>query len=159
MAQQDPVAIMAVRSWKERAIQTLAYEAGGIALAVPLYSQIFDQTFAESLVLMASLSAVFLLWFPLFNSIWDHIEWRRFGRLASSRPKGWRILHAVALEGSDTLLSLPLLTFLGGHGLGEAILIDLCLTALFAGYAFAFHMGFDWLRPVRPGLSTRHASA
>jgi uncharacterized membrane protein len=142
--------IVPVRSLSERLLQTLLYEGGGIALATPVYSLVFDRPLAESLVLMSAFSAAFLVWAPLFNAVWDRIEWRLCARVASDRPHRWRVLHAVALEGTDTILTLPLLMGYGGHSLAEALLVDLGLAALYAAYAYAFHLAFDRLRPVRP---------
>jgi uncharacterized membrane protein len=61
----------------------------------------------------------------------------------------WRVLHAAGLEVSTVVVTLPILIFLGGHGFLEALLLDIGLSALYAGYGFVFHLVYDWLRPVR----------
>lgn len=142
--------IVAVRSVSERVLQTLLYEGGGIAIAAPIYSLVFERTLWESVVLMSAFSAAFLLWAPVFNAIWDHAEWRWYSRVASDRPPRWRLAHAIVLEGTDTLFTLPLLMGYGGHSLTEALLVDLGLAAIYATYAYLFHLAFDRFRPVRP---------
>ena len=139
---------MPVRSFSERIFQTFLYESGGIALATPVYSLVFDRSLWDSLLMMSAFSAAFLLWAPIFNAAWDHLEWRWCARLASDRPHRWRLAHAIALEGTDTVLTLPLLMGFGGHSLTEALLVDLGLALLYASYAYLFHLGFDRLRPV-----------
>jgi uncharacterized membrane protein len=153
--------IVPVRSISERLLQTLLYEGGGIALATPAYSLLFDRGIWESFVMMTAFSAAFLIWAPIFNAVWDHLEWRWCARLASDRPHRWRLAHAIALEGTDTVLTLPLLMGYGGHSLAEALLVDLGLALLYASYAYLFHLVFDRLRPVGasggiPVRSRRH---
>jgi uncharacterized membrane protein len=72
------------------------------------------------------------------------------GRVASDRPQKWRVVHAVSHEATTVVVTLPILVWLGGHGWGEALLLDLGLTVLYAVYAYGFHLVYDRLRPVRP---------
>lgn len=46
-------------------------------------------------------------------------------------------------------VTLPVLVVLGGHGLAKALMLNLGLTALYAVYAYGFHLGYDRLRPVQ----------
>jgi uncharacterized membrane protein len=39
--------------------------------------------------------------------------------------------------------------WLGGHTMREALAVNLSLTLFYVGYAYVFHLLFDWLRPVR----------
>lgn len=59
---------MQLRSARERTIQTLCYEAGGILLISPLYALAVDASLTESATLLVALSAAMLLWTPLHNT-------------------------------------------------------------------------------------------
>jgi uncharacterized membrane protein len=134
---------------RERLWQTLLYEAGGIAVAAPAYGYLFEKPPVDSLLITTLFSLAFLIWTPIFNHAFDAVELRTTGRVASDRQPRWRIAHAVLLEGTDTVLTVPLLVFLGGHGLVEALLIDLGLGVVYMAYAYAFFAVFDHFRPVR----------
>jgi uncharacterized membrane protein len=142
---------MSLRTWRERACQSIVFELGGIVLAVPAYAMIFGQPAAESLVLVLALSLAVLIWTPLHNWAFDTVEWRLTGRVASDRRTGLRLVHAASHEVTSMILTLPLLMTLGGHGLAEAILVDLGFSAFYAGYALVFYWAWDHISPVRPG--------
>lgn len=140
---------MTLRSPRERLLQTLAYEAGGLAVATPIYAAVFGADLAGSAKLLAVLSVVVMLWTPVHNSLFDWVEWRLTGRLASDRPHRMRLVHALSHEASSLVVTLPVLMGPGGLGLVEALLADLGLTAVYSVYAYVFHWFYDWVRPMR----------
>jgi uncharacterized membrane protein len=89
-----------------------------------------------------------MLWSPLHNAAFDRAELRLAGRVASDRPPRWRLAHAASHELTSTVFTAPIVMGTGGHGLGEALAVNLGLTLLYTGYAYAFHLGYDRLRPV-----------
>lgn len=141
---------MTLRSPRERAIQTLAYEAGGLCLSVPLVVLFGGGTTGAAFVLMLALSAAVLVWSPIHNTVFDWIEFRLTRRLASDRPQRLRLVHAASHEATTVVVTLPILIWLGGLGVWEALLADLGLTLLYAAYAYVFHLVYDRLRPMRP---------
>ncbi len=141
---------MSLRSLRERVIQTVSYELGGILIATPLYALVFSASLDGSLAMMAMLSVAVMLWSPLHNTVFDVIDLRLTGRVASDRPHRLRILHAVSHEATSLIVTVPLLMVFGGHSLFEAVVVDFGLTALFAVYAYIFNILYDRLRPVRP---------
>jgi uncharacterized membrane protein len=140
---------MALRSFRERLIQTFAFEAGGILLASPLYALIFGRSGHEGAAVVVAMSLAALAWTPLHNTAFDMADLRLTGRVASARPQRLRLVQAISLELTLMTATLPILMTLGGHGLAEAILVDLGFSALYMAYAYVFHLGYDWLRPVR----------
>jgi uncharacterized membrane protein len=140
---------MRLRSPRERFIQTICYEAGGLFLSVPLYLLYSGQGASEGALLMRALSAAVMIWSPLHNTVFDWADLRFSGRVASDRPQRWRLVHAVSHEATTVVVTLPVLVLLGGHGWGEALLLDLGLTGLYAGYAYVFHVAYDRWRPVK----------
>lgn len=140
---------MSLRSPRERLLQALAYEAGGLALSVPLVALWAGHDAGDSLLVMLAMSGAVLVWSPVFNTLFDLAEWRLARRRASDRPQRWRLVHALGHEVSTTLVTLPILVFPGGLGWVDALLLDLGLTAVYAGYAYVFHLIYDRLWPVR----------
>lgn len=141
---------MTLRSPRERVIQTFAYEAGGLCLSVPLYAVFGQGTTGEAFGLMLSLSIAVLIWSPVHNTVFDWADFRFSGRLASDRPQRLRLVHAVSHEATTLVVTLPILMVLGGLSFWAALVVDLGLTALYAVYAYVFHLGYDRLRPMRP---------
>lgn len=139
---------MALRSFRERALQACAYECGGLLVAAPLYAVLFDASATESVVLTLALSVAVTLWAPLHNWAFDAVEWRRARRVASDRPHRWRVAHALSLEASSTLVTVPLVMVVGGHGFWTALVVDLGFTAVYVAYSYLFHLAYDRLRPV-----------
>jgi len=139
---------MALRSARERACQTLAYEIGGLAIAAPLYSLIFGGGAGEGFALVAALALAVMIWSPIHNTVFDWVEWRVAGRVASDRPHRWRVVHAITHEATSLVVTLPVILWLTDHGIVGALLVDLGLTLFYAGYAYVFHLAYDRLRPV-----------
>ncbi|MEL6416215.1 MAG: PACE efflux transporter [Pseudomonadota bacterium] len=141
---------MSFRTLRERIVQSLAFEAGGLLLAAPIYAILFDRAASQSIFLIVALSAAMVMWMPLHNILFDWVEWRTAERVASSRPHRLRVLHAVSLEVSGVIITVPLVILIGQHALVEAVAIDLGLSAFYVAYGYAFHLIFDRLRPVEP---------
>jgi uncharacterized membrane protein len=141
---------MTLRSPRERVLQTFCFEAGGLLLVTPAYALLTGSTHGEGLLVIAALALAVMIWSPLHNSLWDWVEYRRTGRVASDRPQAQRIAHALSHEATTVVVTLPLLMILGGHDFWTALLLDLGLTLFYAGYAYIFHVFYDRLRPVRP---------
>lgn len=140
---------VAVRSARERALQSLWFEAIGIAVVAPLYALVAGGSMQSSVVLLVALSLAVMAWSACFNTAFDRLEARWAQRRASDRPQRWRIVHAVLHEASAVLITWPLIVALTDLGWLAALVIDLALTLTYALYAYLFHLGFDRLRPVR----------
>jgi uncharacterized membrane protein len=137
------------RSTRERVIQALCYEAGGLLVIAPLFSLAADAGMAESYGLIAVLSIAAMTWFGAFNTVYDLIEFRLTGRAASDRPHRWRVAHALAFEATQIIVSCPLIYLLTGLSWLEALVADLALTGAYTAYGYLFYWAFDRLRPVQ----------
>lgn len=140
---------MGLRSARERALQTISYEAGGLLIATPLYAVAFGASPVESALLVTALAVAVLVWSPLHNTAFDFADLRLSGRVASDRPHRLRVVHAISHEISSVVVTVPIIMWLGGHGFWEAVAIDLGLTVTYVAYAYVFHIIYDRLRPVR----------
>lgn len=137
-----------MRCVRERCLQTLSYEAGGLLLITPIYALVFGRAMGESLALMVMLSAIAMLWSPLHNGMFDWIDGLTTGRTACSRPHGLRVAHAASLEISSIAVTMPAVMWMGGYGVWSALAVDIGLTVAYILYAYVFHLVFDWVRPV-----------
>lgn len=141
---------MTLRLAKERVLQTLIFEIGGLLIATPLYSAVSGQTVTQSAGIILAVSIAVLLWSPFHNWLFDLAEWHCTARVASARPHNLRLLHALSHEVSVLIVTLPLMLVLTGYNLGEALMVNFGLTALYTAYAYVFHIVYDRLRPIRP---------
>lgn len=108
-----------LRSGRERLLQTLAYETGGLLTVTPLFAQASASALDDSFALLAMLSVVVMGWAAAFNTAVDRLEARRWHRSACQRPTSARLFHALALEGGAVLLTWPVFmlsaAWAGGH--------------------------------------------
>ncbi len=139
---------MSLRSRRERILQTVTFEVLGLAIVVPAHAMLSHTPADTSALLVVSLAMIVTLWSPLFNTVFDRIDLALSGRLASDRPHRLRVLHAVLLELSALLVTLPMVMHLAGYGFHEALFFDMALTVFYTAYAYGFHFAYDRLRPV-----------
>lgn len=138
-----------LRSARERLIQTLAFEGLGLVLVAPVYGAVTGSGGGESFGLVAAVAVAVMLWAALYNTLFDRVEHRRTGRVASDRPHALRTLHAIGLELSSVAVTTPLIWALTDLGWWGALAADLGLAAAYAAYGYAFFWAYDRLRPVR----------
>jgi uncharacterized membrane protein len=156
-----PFAVQAnatLRSPRERLIQTLCFEAVGLAIITPVFAIFAGTSAGESVLVLVVLSATVMGWAALYNTSFDWVELRHTGRVASDRPHRLRLVHSVGLEISASLVTWPLIVWLTPLGWIEALVAELGLTLAYAVYGYLFHLGFDRLRPVRAGVGVGRTS-
>lgn len=146
---------MILRSGRERFLQTLLYEIGGLVLVLPLYAMVTGHAMADSLVLLVAVSIATMSWACAHNIGFDYVEARLTGRVASDRPQLLRLVHAASTEVTSILVTTPVIVLMGGFGWWQALMVDIGLTLFYAAYAYVFHLGFDWMRPVVPARPAR----
>lgn len=65
---------MTLRSSRERIIQTLSFEAGGLLLVTPVDAVLFGSSMQHSLTLILCISVAVMLWSPLVNLGFDRLR-------------------------------------------------------------------------------------
>jgi uncharacterized membrane protein len=149
-ALQSAPEVTPIRDWWERAIQTLCYEAGGLLVVGPIWKFATGDSATESAFLLICLSVAVMIWMAAYNSIFDVVEYRLTGLVASVRPHRWRIVHALGLEVSAMIVTWPLIMLITDLTWLEAIAAEIGLTVAYAVYSYFYHLCFDRLRPVQP---------
>lgn len=139
---------MLLRSVRERFYQTISFELGGLVLAAPLYAMAFGKSAAESLSLVLALSVVAMVWSPVHNIVFDWLDLRFCGRVASERPHGLRLVHAASNEVTSTFVTVPVIMWIAGLAFWQALALDVTLTLFYGAYAYVFHLAYDRVRPV-----------
>jgi uncharacterized membrane protein len=139
----------AIRSRRERLIQTLWFEALGIVVVSPLFAHFAGPSMGESLVVLTALSVTMMCWSALYNTAFDLIEVRYTGRVASDRPHGLRVLHTIGNDATALMVTWPLMVALTPLAWLQALAAEIGLTLVYALYGYLFHLGFDRLRPIR----------
>lgn len=139
-----------LRSPRERLIQTLWFEGVGLLMVAPAFAWVSGAGLGDSFGLVVGLSVAVMLWAALYNTVFDRVERRRTGRVASDRPHGLRSVHAIGLEVSSVLVTWPLIWVLTDLGWWGALAADLGLSVVYAAYGYVFFWIFDRLRPVQP---------
>jgi uncharacterized membrane protein len=141
-----------IRDWWERAVQTLCYEVGGLLVIAPIWKFATDDSATESAFLLICLSVAVMIWMAAYNTIFDVVEYRVTGLVASIRPHRRRIVHALGLEASSVIVTWPLVMLVTGFTWLEALGAEVGLTLAYAVYSYLYHLGFDRLRPVQQSL-------
>lgn len=145
---------MVIRTSRERLLQAAGYEIGSFLVAAPVCVWLTGTSTETSALLVLVLTLATMLWAPLFNTVFDRLDWRLRGRVASERSKKMRLFHAFALEASDMVISVPILMMLGGLNLTQALIADIGLLVVYMVYTYVYHLLFDWARPVRQTCGT-----
>ena len=143
---------MPLRPYRERVLQSVIFEAIGLALVIPAYAAAFGQTRAHSTLVMLAISAAVLVVSPLHNWVYDRIDWHRTGRTACRRSGLGRLCHAVSHELALMGASVPILMLLAGHTLAQTLMINLWMTLFYVAFTALFHLAWDRLRPLPPTL-------
>ena len=142
---------MALRTTRERVLQTCLFEVGGIALVTPLYATVYGASSHEGLTLLVAISLAVLVWAPIYGKLFDTVDYRLTHRVASDRPHHVRLLHAVLYEATAVAMTLPLAMQIAGLTLWEAAALNVQLTLFYIAYAYVFHLTYDAMRPVQTG--------
>lgn len=140
-----------IRSLRERVVQSLAYEAVGLLLVLPAFVLFTGVGMTNSVILLISLSVLLMLWAGIHNTGFDWLEWYFFQSVASDRSARCRMLHAVSLEFTSVLVSVPVILLLTDLRFIDAVIVDIALTVSYVIYGFLFHYTYDYFRPVKHG--------
>ena len=126
---QSRPAVAPLRDWWERAIQTLCYELGGLLVVGPIWKFATGASATESAFLLICLSVAVMVWMGAYNTVFDVVEYRITGLVASVRPHRWRIVHALGLEASSVIVTWPVIMLVTDLTWLEALAAELGLTS------------------------------
>lgn len=137
-----------MRTPGDRIRHAICFEIGGILIATPLASLLFNLHVGDSAVIIVGSATVAMAWNYLFNLGFDHALHARRGTTEKTVPL--RILHAVLFEVGLLLMLMPLIAWYLGISLWQALLMDLAFALFYMAYAFAYNWAYDRVFPL-PG--------
>ena len=137
-----------LRSPRERVIQAVIYEALGLAILTPAYGFAMGLPLDNSLVTMALISGIVIVWSPVYNTVFDRLLLRWRGLLAHQKTRAQRALHALLYEATITTFAVPIIAFMSSMGWWMAFVADIGFTIVYLCYTYLFHAIYDRLRPV-----------
>lgn len=116
------------------------YEAIAVALVTAAVALSQQASPAEGLGLSLAMSVLAMLWNMAFNALFEAWERRQ-----PSQARTWqrRALHALGFELGLMLLTVPVIMWVLGLSLWQAIVADAALMVFFLFYTYAFNWAFD----------------
>jgi uncharacterized membrane protein len=125
---------------RRKLVHATLYEAiaiGLLTLGMTLSGQASAETGLTASLLMSGLA---MLWNMVFNTAFEAWERRQTSMLRTWQR---RLAHALGFEGGLMLLTVPVIMWMLGLGLWEAILADAALMVFFLFYTYAYNWAFD----------------
>jgi uncharacterized membrane protein len=110
---------------------------------------------AEGLSLSLAMSVLAMLWNMAFNALFEAWERRQ---VSSERTWQRRTLHALGFELGLMVLTVPVIMWVLGLSLWQAIVADAALMVFFLFYTYAFNWAFDRVFGL-PAAALRHDPA
>jgi len=138
------------KSFKERGLQALGFEALAILICAPVGAWLLDTSLTDTGLLTALIALVAMAWNVVFNTGFDKL----LHRLGFERNFLARAAHAIAFEVGLLLIVVPIAAWWLKIGLLQALLLDIGLVMFFLPYTFVFNLVYD---KVRAALLSRQA--
>ncbi|MEQ4531666.1 MAG: multidrug/biocide efflux PACE transporter [Mixta sp.] len=136
---------MHTRSFKERLLHAVGFEALALLIVSPLAAFIMDKPLFQMGALALALSTIAMVWNIVYNALFD----RLFPRDKVKRGLGLRIAHALCFEGGFILIGLPVAATMLGIGLLQAFMLEVGFFLFFLPYTVVYNWLWDWLREKR----------
>lgn len=133
---------MHTRSFKERLLHAVGFEALAILIVSPLAAMIMDKPLFQMGSVALALSTIAMMWNMIYNAIFD----RLFPRDRVKRGLGLRIMHALCFEGGFIVIGLPVVAFMLRIGLLQAFMLEVGFFLFFLPYTVVYNWLWDRLR-------------
>ncbi|MBO1806660.1 PACE efflux transporter [Leucobacter ruminantium] len=118
----------------------VGYEALSVLFTVFVLSALLGHHGGESIFLAVLLSTVATGWNYIWNTIFEAIERRT---AVKGRGAAARAVHAVGYEGGVLVFTIPLVAFMLGVSLIEAVMIEGGLLVFFLAFTVIYTWIFD----------------
>ena len=137
-----------LRSLKDRIRYTVIFETVLLTMLVPAGMIFYDRDILDIGLLGVVLVVKAMVLNIIYNWVFDRLE-ARTGRVASDRPHKLRIIHAIGVEVTLAITSIPIYTWWLKITVLEAILIDVVVTTFIVGYTYIFTLVYDLVFPIK----------
>lgn len=125
-----------------RIIHTIGFEFFGLVIFTPFAMFVLNENLFHIGGLAIVISVMAMVWNLIYNYIYDTIE-LKLGRHRSQRGAVMRIFHAILFETGLLVATLPIVAYVLGMDIIEALLVDLGFVVFYVIYAFVYNYIFD----------------
>ncbi|MFD1801612.1 multidrug/biocide efflux PACE transporter [Mixta tenebrionis] len=132
---------MRTRSFKERLLHAVGFEALAILTASPVAALIMNKPLFQMGAVALMLSTVAMLWNIIYNALFD-----RLFPPGKPRRLGLRTLHALGFEGGFIIIGLPIAAFMLDISLLQAFMLEIGFFIFFLPYTMLYNWLWDKLR-------------
>lgn len=139
---------ISIRSKKDRLRYTISFELFFTLLLMLLGTWVTKRQAADLGLLVALLTAKAMIINLLYNLLFDKMDVRA-GRIPTQRKVSGRIAHALGLEFSLAVTSLPIYMWWLEYSFFQALMTNFLLILIAMIYTFLFSWSYDHLFPVR----------
>lgn len=123
-----------------RLVFVAGYETLSVILTVCVLSSLLGHGGGESTLTAILLSTTATIWNYAWNTIFEALE----RRSASTGRGAWaRTVHAIGYEGGVLVFTIPLVAFMLGVSLLEALLIESSMLVVFLAFTVVYTWLFD----------------
>lgn len=133
---------MQTRSFKERVLHAVGFEALAILIVSPLAAAVMNKPLFQMGALALALSTIAMVWNIIYNFVFD----RLFPRERIKRGLLLRIMHALCFEGGFIIIGLPVASMMLGIGLLQAFMLEIGFFLFFLPYTVVYNWLWDKLR-------------
>ncbi|TXJ10483.1 MAG: chlorhexidine efflux PACE transporter AceI [Acinetobacter sp.] len=125
---------------KHRIIHALCYEFILLLIGTPLLSLFLQQSLADTGILWVMMSVTAVFWNMCFNYFFEKIEHRQGW---TQRTIPIRIVHALGFEGGLLIFTVPMIAWMMGLSMWQALWLDIGLVFAIVGYTFVYQWCYD----------------
>ncbi|WP_312548193.1 PACE efflux transporter [Massilia sp.] len=135
-----------MRTFRERVVHALLFEAVALAIFIPGSALVFDQPVQHMGVIGVASATIATLWNFVFNVMFDRAMLRLRGSV--QKTMAIRVAHTFLFEAGLVVMLIPLIAWYLGIGLWAALLMDIAIVIFYLVYGFLFNIAYDRVFPV-----------
>ncbi|HBZ07547.1 MAG TPA: hypothetical protein DEP03_14635 [Massilia sp.] len=135
-----------MRTFRERVVHALLFEAVALAIFIPGSALVFDQPVQHMGVIGVASATIATLWNFVFNVMFDRAMLRLRGSVQKTMEI--RVAHTFLFEAGLVVMLIPLIAWYLGIGLWAALLMDIAIVIFYLVYGFLFNIAYDRVFPV-----------
>ncbi len=142
-----------MRTFRERVVHALLFEAVALAIFIPGSALVFNQPMQHMGVIGVVSATIATLWNFVFNLGFDRAMLRLRGSI--QKTLAIRVAHTFLFEAGLVVMLIPMIAWYLGIGLWTALLMDVAIVIFYLVYGFFFNLAYDRVFPVRAPVHAR----
>ncbi len=142
-----------MRTFRERVVHALLFEAVALAIFIPGSALVFNQPMQHMGVIGVVSATIATLWNFVFNLGFDRAMLRLRGSI--QKTLAIRVAHTFLFEAGLVVMLIPMIAWYLGIGLWTALLMDVAIVIFYLVYGFFFNLAYDRVFPVRAPAHAR----